>query len=128
MVLRLEHIHDERPGGLRGFDDVRIRGITFAGHLERSGRLPYRDAVFQQNINEFGGRREIRLIGGEDVSARIAHFGIVQNRVVELRRNRRRAQTAGSVGVARRRALRLRPFGFAAASCAARMRLGVTVQ
>ncbi len=42
------------------------------------------DAVLQQRVDEFSGRREVRLIGRNDVAARIARFRIVQNACIKL--------------------------------------------
>src|SRR5664279_1462145 len=47
-------------------------------------RQLYGDAGLQQCVDELGGGGEIGLAGGDDVAARIAQFGIVQDGVVQV--------------------------------------------
>ena len=115
MILRLEHVHHVRAERLRGLHHIGTRGIALAGHLESGGRaLPHGDAVLQQRVDKFRGGGEVGLIGRNDVAARIAQFGIVQNRVVQLRRNRARgapksAAAGGHIAARRRSRCRAAP-------------------
>ena len=79
VILRLEHVQHVRAEGLVAFHHEAARGIILAGDGEGRCGLVNGDAVLQQRVDEFGGGGEIGLIGGDDVAARIAQFGIVQN-------------------------------------------------
>jgi len=96
MVLRLEHIHDVRAERLRGLHHVRAGRVALAGRLKRGSGSQDGDAGLQESIDELGGVCEIRLVRRNDVTARIAHFGIVQDGVVKLHGNRAAARRAAS--------------------------------
>ena len=87
MILRLEHVHDMRAERLRGLDHVRSRRIRLPCHRERRGRTVNDDAGLDQDVHELGRGEEVRLIGGQDEAARIAHLRIVEH--VGVDRDRR---------------------------------------
>ena len=103
MVLRLEHFADHGAEGLIGLDDVRSGGIFFAGDFECGRRFQHGEAVLEQRVDELRRGREIRLIGGHDVAARVAEIRIVQDFFIELRWHRGFAASA-SGGIAARAA------------------------
>ena len=102
MVLRLEHIHDVRAKGLRGLHHVRAGGIALAGHLECGSGSQDRNAGLEESVDELGGVGEVRLVRRNDVTARIAHFGIVQHGVVQLHGNRADVESASAGRVSAR--------------------------
>src|SRR5687768_7693577 len=72
MHLRLEHIDDVRAERLRGSHDQRIHRITFSANGKWSSGAMYDDAGLDQSVGEFRGREKVALVGGDDVSARVA--------------------------------------------------------
>src|ERR1019366_962412 len=65
-------------------DHIGTRGIALACHLEGGGGPLDGDAVLQQSVDKLGGGGEIGLAGRNDVAARIAQLGIVQDGVVQV--------------------------------------------
>src|SRR5262245_8266936 len=75
MILWLEHIEDVRAECLSGFDYVRAGRKVFSIDLKSAFSDVYTHAGFNKSVDEFGSSRKVRLIGRQDISARIAFFG-----------------------------------------------------
>ena len=82
MVLRLEHVEDVGPERLGGPDHVRPRRVALSGRLEVAHGALDRDPVLDERVHELGRGGEIGLVGGDDVAARVAPGGLVEQRHV----------------------------------------------
>ena len=98
VILRFEHVEHVRAESLGGLDDVGSGGIGLPGDGEAGGGALDVDAGLQQSIEELDRVGEIGLIGRDDISARIAKFGIVQDLVVKV--GRKAATSAESAATA----------------------------
>src|SRR2546430_4064926 len=72
-------------------------GIVPARHVEVPRRPQHRHAVLDQGIHELGGGREIRLVGRENVAARVALRRIVQQDRKSTRLNSSHSQISYAV-------------------------------
>ena len=91
-----------RASGLRRLHDVGAGRIGLAVRRERRRRLVHLDADVAQRVDELGRRREVGLVGGDDVDARIAPRRI-------LAAPRCRSPSRGRRGRRGRRRLRRHP-------------------
>src|SRR5215510_6431628 len=85
MILWLEHIEDVRSKCLSSFHYIRTGWIVFSVDLESAFCGVDTHAGLDQSIDEFGCSRKVRLIGRQDISARIAFFGS-SHRLIKLNR------------------------------------------
>jgi len=122
VVLGLEHVEDVRAVGLSAEDDVRVFGVVFACDFEsRRWLAEFLRPLFMRALTNFVCGGEVGLAGGEDVAARVALGGIMQDFFVEVGWRCARVFEGGCGGA----------FGglcLAASASRASMRLGVTVQ
>ncbi len=96
MVLRLEHVEHVRAERLRGLHDERPGRVLLACRLERRRGAVHRHAGADQRVHERRRRREVALIGRQDVAARVAQLRIAQHLVIYLaRRSTRPRQGVG---------------------------------
>src|SRR6185503_6442652 len=82
VILRLHHVEDLSARRLRRLDHERTGRIVFAVHREIRGRPLDRHANVAQRVHELDRRREIRLIGRDDVAASVALVLRLEDRVV----------------------------------------------
>ena len=85
VILWLEHVEHVGPERLRRVHDIRARRIRLAAHGEVLRRAIHRDAHVPQRVHELRGGREVGLIRGDYVAARITVRRVVQYTVVERR-------------------------------------------
>ena len=97
MVLRLEHVEDMRPVGLGGLHHIGAGRIGLAPDAERPGRAVDIHPGLDQGVHKGRGRRHVRLVGRNDVAARIAILRLLQQGV-EFRIDGPGAAVAGFCG------------------------------
>ena len=85
VILRLEHVEQVRAERLRALEDVGAGGILLARHRERRRRAMRGEAALDHDVDELGGGQEVAFARRQDVAARIAILGLLDDRVVLVR-------------------------------------------
>ena len=86
MILRLEHVEDMGAIRLRRAHDIGSRRIGLAAGAERGiGALDF-DPGLDEGVEEGDGGRQVGLVGGDDIGARIALGGNLDQRLILERR------------------------------------------
>src|SRR6185312_9701244 len=78
-----EHIENMGPESLIGLDDKGTGRVGLPVDDEGGGGLVYGDPVADECVYETNGRREIRLVGRDDITAGVAKCGVFQYAVIK---------------------------------------------